>query len=371
MLNLSDRRNCFYWQTDRNLSPEDYARYFLNRQAVSNDVLVTILRHGITGLRDTAKIEIITPDENVLKGNVNIVRKIHIDDKPFIARFHPQGIINGYFHAEKLALQKAKEHGVPVPEVVDIHQATQPTDMDFMLMTVSEGQTLSIALQNKAANEAVILKECGRVMGQIHEISVDGYGSFDNDKAKHEKLVGLHNSYHDFIHAGLDENLSRLTHFNILSQDEKQDISSIFSEMDFEPQGKPCLIHNDFADWNLLTDNLRVTAVLDWDECHAGDPIADLACWSTFFPKQRYASFLEGYKSQKALPLDYEERFHFYRLRYSVSKMALRAKRRLVDDCASLNELIRNGTLALAEERAWFKSLNKPKAINPQSSQCR
>jgi len=364
MLNLADRTHCFYWQTDRNLSAEDYAHYFLNRQAISDAVLIDILRGGITGLRNSAEIEIITPDENVLKGNVNIVRKVRIDGKPFIARFHPQGIKNGYFHVEKLALQKAKQHGIPVPAVVEIHQANEPTDMDFMLMTVCEGQTLSVALQNKTADEAAMLKECGKVMAQLHEISVDGYGPFDNESAKLGELVGLHRSYHDFVHSGLDENLSRLTHFNILSHEEKKDISSIFSEMNFEPQNKPCLVHNDFADWNLLTDDVRITAVLDWDECHAGDPIADLACWSTFFPTQRYASFLEGYKSQKALPHDYDERFHFYRLRYSVSKMALRAKRRVVDDSASLNELIRNGTMALAEERAWFKSLHKPKSIS-------
>ena len=364
MLNLADRTNCFYWQTDRNLSAEDYARHFLNRQAVSDAILMDILRNGITGLRDSAKIEIIAPDENVLKGNVNIVRKVRIDDKPFIARFHPQGIINGYFHAEKLALQKAKEHGIPVPAVVEIHQARQPSDMDFMLMTVSEGQTLSIAIQNRTADEAAMLKKCGKVMAQIHEIAVDGYGSFDNAKAKHGALIGLHHSYRDFVHSGLDENLSRLMHFNILSHEEKREIASIFSEMNFEPQNKPCMVHNDFADWNLLTDDVRITAVLDWDECHDGDPIADLACWSTFFPTQRYASFLEGYKSQKALPQDYEERFHFYRLRYSVSKMALRAKRRLVDDSASLDELIRNGIMALAEERAWFKSLHKPESIS-------
>jgi len=356
MLDLTDRKNCFYWQTDRKMSAEDYAQYFLNRQALNDAVLCDILRNGIKGLSKGAEIKIIAPDENVLKGNVNIVRKTIIDGNPFIARMHPQGIKNGYFHVEKLALEKANEHGIPVPTVTKIHETSGSHDMDFILMTVCEGQTLSVALQKNEVDERSILKECGRTMARIHDIVVDGYGSFDNEKAKNGELVGLHQSYHDFIHSGLDENLSRLTQFNILSQDEKKDISFLFRDMNFEPDGNARMVHNDFADWNLLTDTARITAVLDWDECHAGDPVADLACWSTFFPTQRYAAFLEGYQSQKALPHDYEERFHFYRLRYSVSKMALRIKRKQVDDCEALNELIRNGSMALAEERAWFKS---------------
>jgi len=355
MLDISDRHSCFYWQTDRNLSAEAYVNTFLKRQALSEETLVEILRGGVKSQPDVSKIKISAPDENVLKGNVNIVRKIQIADQSYIVRLHPQGVKNGYFYVEKLALELAQNHGLPVPTALEIHQATDAPDADFMLMTVSAGVTMADAIKNLAVDEASLLRECGKRMAQIHGIAVNGYGSFDNAKAMHGELVGMHQSYRDFIHAGLDENLSRLVHFDILSLDEKKDIETIFSEKNFEPPNGSRLIHNDFADWNLLTDGKKVTGILDWDECHAGDPVADLACWSVFFTAQRYVPFLEGYALVAALPQDYEERFHFYRLRYVVSKMALRAKRRQVDNSPFLEDMIRNGLAALTEEKNWFK----------------
>jgi fructosamine-3-kinase len=93
---------------------------------------------------------------------------------------------------------------------------------------------------------------------------------------------------------------------------------------------------------------------LDWDECHAGDPIADLACWSTFFFIERMKPFLEGYQEIAALPSDFEDRFHYYRLRYTISKMALRAKMAQVNNSADLQDRIRAGKKALEEETSWF-----------------
>ena len=131
-------------------------------------------------------------------------------------------------------------------------------------------------------------------------------------------------------------------------------MKKVFSAYNFEPIDGPRLIHNDFADWNLLTDGSKITGVLDWDECHAGDPIADLACWSTFFDIERMKHFLKGYTSVATLPKDYNNRFHFYRLRYTISKMALRAKRYQVDKAEFIKEKLEVCKRALAEELQFF-----------------
>ena len=122
-----------------------------------------------------------------------------------------------------------------------------------------------------------------------------------------------------------------------------------------EPMDGPVLVHNDFADWNVVTDGVKITGVLDWDECIGGDPIMDLACFSLFFKPERFEPFLSGYKSNVTLPKNYNEKIHYFRLRYAISKMALRAKRSLVDPGEFLVKLIEAGKIALANEIAWFQ----------------
>ena len=354
MIDLSDRTNCFYWQTDRELTPEDYAQIFLKRHEVSTNTLKQVIKNGLTTLGEITDIEIDEPDENVVKGNVNIVRKIKLNEQAYVVRMHPAGVKNGYFYSEKMVLDLAHQNGLPVPTVIEIHEATSPDDMDFMLMTLSEGITMDVLLTKEKSHEEKLLVDCGRNMAKIHELKVSGFGPFDNQKAKDGKLVGIHTSYHDFVHAGLEENLERLIKYEIINRTQADSFHQIFTDKNFEPLDGPKVVHNDFADWNLLTDTHKITAILDWDESHAGDPMADLACWSTFFNIERMEKFMVGYKEVATLPNDYDERFHFYRLRYTISKMALRIKRYQVDKSPGLLEKLEVGKRALAEELKWF-----------------
>lgn len=227
--------------------------------------------------------------------------------------------------------------------------------MDFVLMTISSGITMDILLQKNKLPEEMLLIDCGKKMAKIHEVVVEGYGSFDNQIARAEsRLQGLHKTYNDFINVGLDENLDRLVKYQVINQHQADAMGKVFQNRRFEPIDRPRLIHNDFADWNLLTDEKAITAVLDWDECHAGDPIADLACWSTFFNIERLSIFMKGYTSLVTLSNDYDERFHFYRLRYTISKMALRIKRYQVDKSPFILEKLEVGKQALKEETKWF-----------------
>jgi len=357
MIDLTSRQKCFYWQTDRNLSPEDYKQIFLQRHELSTKVIINVLKKGITSIPKIKSIKVLSPDENVVKGNVNIVRKILLNKKEYIVRMHPRGVKNGYFYVEKEALVAAKNQGVSVPQILEIHEARDENDMDFILMSVSSGINMDVFLQKDKTKEDVLLFNCGKQMAKIHNIKVERFGFFNNQIAKSKgQLLGLHKKYNDFIHVGLSENLERLVKYKIINKKQANNIDRVFKIYSFEPLEGSRLIHNDFADWNLLTDKKQITAVLDWDECHAGDPVADLACWSTFFNIERMKKFLEGYTSIAKLPEDYDSRFHFYRLRYTISKMALRIKRYQVDRSSFILEKLKIGKKALKEETKWFKN---------------
>ena len=357
MLNIGDRTKCFYWQTDRNLSIEDYQKYFLIRHSTPKKELVQTLQNGIKSILSKKDIVIDEPDENIVMGNVNIVRKVTINGKPYVVRMHPKGIRNEYFYVEKLAQNAAIAQGIPVPRILEIHEARDEKDMDFTLVSALSGVTMVSALLKDPSLEQSLLFQLGVLLAKIHEIKVEKYGSFDNNVAKIQKrLVGLHTSYRDFIWCGLEENLQRLIHFGVISKDSAQEMKDIFEKITFEPVDGPRLIHNDYADWNILVDGKNISGILDWDECHAGDPIADLACWSTFFDIARMKELLKGYRTIKELPEDYDTRFHYYRLRYSISKMALRIKRAQIDPQPSVLDKIKLGRVALKEEQDWFAS---------------
>jgi aminoglycoside phosphotransferase (APT) family kinase protein len=355
IFDLTDRKNCFYWQTDRKLSTQDYAQLFLKRQEVPIEELSKILSEGISLFKNITSLQIEEPDENVVRGNVNIVRKVHINGQTYVVRMHPKKVKNGYFYVEKTAHEAAIKSGLPVANILEVHEAQNEEDMDFVLLSILPGKTLDNYLKKDPTNESLLLYKAGTLMTKIHEISVEKFGSFDNVIAKEKnKLVGLHTSYKDFIWTGLEENLERLIKYNVITPQHAEGMKSVFEKYNFEPLGGPKLIHNDYADWNLLTDGNDITGILDWDECHGGDPIADLACWSTFFNEERFKPFLEGYTSVVSLPNDYESRFHFYRLRYTICKMALRVKVFSVDPAESVKARIEVGKKALKTESEFF-----------------
>lgn len=353
-IDLSNRQHVFYWQTDREISPEAFDRIFLKRHRVSDEELLSILKQGIQSI-PLESIELIPADENVVKGNVNIVRKVRMNGQEYVVRMHPKEVKNGYFYVEKLILDLAKQHNLPVPQILEIHEAVSDEDMDFILMTVAPGSTMDVFLSKDTSHEKELLFSAGATLAKIHEIPVEGFGPFDNKKAKAGELVGLQTTNMDLIKTALTENFQRLIKLSVSTAEEVKIMQSIMNSYSFEPINGSRLVHNDFADWNLLTDGKTITGILDWDEACGGDPVADLACWSMFFTLDRYEKFLSGYTIIGTLPDDYELRFHYYRLRYAISKMALRAKRALVDQSEFAKSKLAVGKIALKEEVQWFE----------------
>lgn len=96
----------------------------------------------------------------------------------------------------------------------------------------------------------------------------------------------------------------------------------------FRPTDGPlAMLHGDFKANNILVWDSKVTAVLDWELCHVGDPLEDLAwtlLWTTrwdiiggLFDRQQ---FLEGYSAASGTEID-DARFLYWQL-FSWAKIA-------------------------------------------------
>jgi aminoglycoside phosphotransferase (APT) family kinase protein len=75
-----------------------------------------------------------------------------------------------------------------------------------------------------------------------------------------------------------------------------------------------CLLHGDAGFHNLLVDQGKVSALLDWEFSHLGDPIEDL-CYARMFIEQvmRWKDFLEHYREAGG-QVQYPENDDFYAL---------------------------------------------------------
>ena len=347
---IGDRTDCFYWQTDRKISAEEAALIWKDRHsAITNEELLDKINKELK----ENKLSYIKPfDEQAQTslGNVNSIRVGVLESgKEVIIRCHPKGGKNGYFYAESLASQTALKQGISAYKTYLIHELENEEDISYQVIEKLNGDTVQFCLKKHPEKEEQLVYEMGKTMAKLHKIKVSGFGPFDNEQAKKETLIGLHSSLKDAIYAGLEENLERLVTYHILTKEVADKMKALFEDNELLNSDVSVLIHNDFADWNLLTDSNTITGVIDWDECVAGHPIEEIACWSTFFDLERINSFLEGYFSETPMYDHFDEMFQLFRLRYTISKMALRIKRYTYEQTPFLRSMIEKGEKNLEE----------------------
>jgi aminoglycoside phosphotransferase (APT) family kinase protein len=170
--------------------------------------------------------------------------------------------------AEAKLLTLAASAGVPVPEVIAVtdHMGGEPADV----LVTSRIGGLSIprhilrSLPDRAAGEALAV-QCGTALARIHNVPLD--------EVPHS-LVRLDAAAPHAHYCRLrDEALSVLpTHHPAI----RWGINELRRNPPSAPQDL-ALVHADFRNGNILIDDGQLTAVLDWELAHVGDPMEDLA----------------------------------------------------------------------------------------------
>lgn len=352
---LIDRTNVFYWQTDRNISPENAGKIWKDRHKYFNDNEIIELSNNILKGNEISSIDKLNLDSQINLGNVNSVRIGHLNSgEDVIIRNHPRGIENGYFHVESLASSLANKNGIPSYKTFAIHDINSVDDYSFQIIEKLPGIVVKKYLEENPNEEKDILYEVGKTLANIHKINVEGFGPFDNKLAKKGKLKGLHKNAKSALNAGLEFNCKVLYDEKILTSKQISKIKNLFNDNYLLENVEPVLIHNDFADWNLLTQNKKISGVLDFDECVGGDRVMDIACWSTFFSPNRLEGMLDGYFSETKKPNNFEEKFELYRLRYVISKMTLRIRRYNWQPTEFMKSMIEKGSAHLEESLKYF-----------------
>jgi aminoglycoside phosphotransferase (APT) family kinase protein len=221
-------------------------------------------------------------------GLSNFVFEVLHAEGDFIVRISPDQTRINSFIKEQWAQNKAREIGVPIPEILEVgsHVINQP----FMISRVVEG---SNALTHRKRLE--IVKEMGRYAALINTIKTEGFGAtFDWSS----NLLSRNETWQDFLESELkfEEKLQTLEKRKMLDATKAKKIRKILTDAAKQKE-KPALNHGDIRLKNVMVDDDgRITAFLDWENCTSNlAPVWELSIALHDLSIDEKQLFLEGY----------------------------------------------------------------------------
>jgi Ser/Thr protein kinase RdoA (MazF antagonist) len=228
------------------------------------------------------------------------------------------------------AMDLLRQHGLPALQVLDVDLSRCLCPWDYEVLEEAPGKSL----RDFDHDDSLLtphLVDLGRTVAQLHQIPAEGFGLLAVDSPG-PNARGSWPSWQDYVCQNLDNHLRTCLDLDAINLSESHAIHCLFTARN--PPWADCaprLLHGDLGNHNIFVHEDRISALIDWEDCLAGDPIYEVAFWATFHPERRHEAFLQGYRSVRALPGDFEERFWLYFLRVALAKTVLRHRLGLRD----------------------------------------
>jgi len=211
-------------------------------------------------------------------GRSNITFKIFDDANSFVLRRPPFGLKLESAHnmgREYKILKVLSENGLRVPKPMYLYNKKELSVDDFYIMEFIEGETIAnnqIADEFNEIQKNTITESFIKALSEIHNFDV--ISSELNDLGKHEDYVAR-----------------QINRWNKQFQSQKvREIKELESAtkllLDNIPSQQTVgIVHGDYRLDNVRVKDNQVAAVLDWELCTLGDPLADMgtvvASWNT------------------------------------------------------------------------------------------
>jgi hygromycin-B 4-O-kinase len=191
-------------------------------------------------------------------GRTNYVFAVNHVEGQFVVRISPNANNIGAFQKERWASQKAREAGIPSPEVLAV--GNDAVSEPYMITRRVTGTEATHHPERRR-----IIHEMGRYAATINSITTAGFGSnFDwtNEGPKHSTWNGYIKEEFE-----IDKRLALFTEHEILPEAELREISRIVENA--KPHdGHATLNHSDLRLKNVIVDEGGdIVAIVDWEEC--------------------------------------------------------------------------------------------------------
>ena len=233
-------------------------------------------------------------------GRSNITFKIFDDSNSFVLRRPPFGLKLESAHnmgREYKILKVLNKNGLRVPKPLYLYDKKELSSDDFYIMEFIEGETIAnyqVADSYDQIQKKIITESFIKALTEIHNFDV--LSSELSDLGKHEDYV-----------------VRQINRWNKQFQSQKvREIKELESATNLLLENIPSqqtvgIVHGDYRLDNVRVNNNEVTAVLDWELCTLGDPLADMgtviASWNT--KKEKDSPFIysptlsDGFPSRK------------------------------------------------------------------------
>ena len=242
-------------------------------------------------------------------GRSNITFKIFDDSNVYVLRRPPFGKKLESAHnmqREFKIITELSKNNLKVPKPVLLCIDKQISEDDFYIMEYIEGETIAdnlIAEKYSEVEKQKISESFISTLAELHSFNV--LNSELSDLGKHENYVSRQlNRWNKQFDAQKVRNISDL------------DVATELLFENIPTQQKVSIVHGDYRLDNVRISNNSVAAVVDWELCTLGDPLADLgtviASWSNKneidTPFIYSPSLSEGFPSRQEILNLYEEK---------------------------------------------------------------
>lgn len=213
---------------------------------------------------------------------------------------------------EAAVLEACRDRGLPVARVLHIG----PIGSDDLHAAIQErlpGEPLDPAgYAHDCPRFDGLVEASGGLLARLHGIATSGFGSLVGPlRGAFPHWAQVIDLWRPALRSSGGEPFRTLG----LSLLDLEPRMGLLAEL--TAQAPPRLLHGDFKLEHVLVEDGSVSGLLDLECALSGDPLWDLARWSTFNPAAgTWACFLAGYGA--ALPADLPLRLALYRIRQSV-----------------------------------------------------
>jgi aminoglycoside phosphotransferase (APT) family kinase protein len=195
----------------------------------------------------------------------------------WVAKFGSPQSVEG----EAWALGALPAYGIPVPPLVCYDERVDGVDGAMLIMEVVSGS---------ATSDPEALRTAGRHIAALHRIELDGYGPIGQSSSGPAGRNRRWTEQFEETASAVPELISA----GVIDAGIAADAVELARRAVEQYDGPGMLVHTDLKLDHLLAEGQRLTAIIDWGDVAAGDPVRDLARMS-MVGSPLFDLFLDGY----------------------------------------------------------------------------
>lgn len=262
-------------------------------------------------------------------GTLHSIFIVRIKDAEYIIKVSFNKNIKDFnFLLENFISDTLSNKGFPCSKVIAVDISRRKFPLDYQILEKAMGRSLYDLSKSEGINYKQLI-DLGKVVGRLHKIKTRKFGAFNIKKIFKKELVGIFDSWKDFLLINIDKHLSVCKNIGALNGLEAKRIKkNLLIYGDLFKDLKPALLHGDLANHNIFVKGDKVSCLIDWEDSLSGDPIFDIAYYGsgTEFNPEWLLRFLEGYRKENNLAEDFLLKYWLYYTRISVLKTVIRHK---------------------------------------------